>query len=83
MTRSAFQSDLPREKHHRNAADYAKQKCAKKQQQVEELLVEQCNLKVLKLEQDRECKKMKTKFDAKLVATNKLTYKVTASLKGS
>ena len=81
-TPSVTACDLSREKQHRNAADYAKRKCAKKQQQVEDLLLMQCNLKQRKLEDDRECKKMKAKFEAKLVATNESTSKVTASLTG-
>jgi len=79
---SAFQTDRDHEKHLRNKANYAKRQCVKKQEQVKELLVEQCDLKESLREQHLAHKSMKTNLESQLAITSASSSKVAASLSG-
>jgi len=63
-------------------ADYAKRKCARKHQQVTELLVERCNLEKQQQEKDLQYGKMMHRLERTLVASNASSSRVTQSLKG-
>jgi hypothetical protein len=79
---SAFQTDRDHEKHLRNKANYAKRQCVKKQEQVEQLVVEQCDLEESLREQHLAHKSMKTNLESQLAITSASSSKVAASLSG-